>query len=589
MSQPSMPSNRTNSMLSDLSAAGVTEHFADQYRAVVAEQATRSIESLRLYRPMPFQDAFHRCRVKECLLLKGNQAGGSVAGFIEDARAATGSDPYGKYPKENGVIACIGFGEKHIGRVIHRYLFRAGAFRMIRDKTDKLWRVFRPWGPEELIGGLAGDGDREADAKLAPPFIPARMIEDIAWDKRSENVFSQVKLKNGWIIYAANSAGDPGQFQGTQVDLAHIDEDTATAGWYPELLNRCSVRRGLMRWTALPHLKNNEMVDVLERAMSDETVPDPTTVVLRATAYDNIYYPKESKIANEKILKQMGNDVWRQRMLGEIVLDSVLMYPTFTTSIHDALKDQEPRSQVQKILTERNGEPPEDWTRYAIVDPGHTVCAVTFFTTPPPELGNYRIQYAELYLRQCTASRFAAEFLPLYQDHTFESFIIDMHGGSLRELGTGILPVTQYTTELAKLKITSSKTGSNFIPGCDDVAGRRVRLREALGVQRDGTTEYMLVVKRCPATVAEFKRYKKKTVLVNGVAVPTDEGDGRNIHAIDCVEMAIAHGLPYVKPVHKSKGGGIMDWLFSARQERAERLARKNGSHQSGVITLGPS
>jgi hypothetical protein len=588
MTVPPRPNASTGSFLSSIAAGGVTQQAAKQYAATTAEVARRKTEALRIYRPLPFQDALHRSRIKQVVLLKGNQAGGSVAGFVEDARAATGQDPYNKYPKENGIIACVGYGEQHIGRVIHKYLFRPGAFKMIRDRKTREWRVFRPWDPEETFQGMAGDLDRENESRPAPPLIPKRFIKDIAWSKRADYVFSRVELINGWQIYAANSAGDPSQFQGMQVNLVHIDEDTAMPGWLPELVNRTSIPKGLVRWTALPHMKNNELTGLIDLAAEQADDPGKNTEVLRATAYDNPYYPKESKKANEIILKSLGIDVWRQRMLGEIVLDGVLMYPTFSPNIHNAIKHDEPRTPIQAVLSSREGEPPDEWCRYAVVDPGHTVCAVTFIAVPPPDLGNFKVIYDELYLRQCTARIFAEHMAHKVMDKSFQAFIIDMHGGKLREIGSGLHPVKQYESELRNLGVQSIATRHGFIAGSADVGGRTMRLREAMSIRRDGTTEFLIVAARCPQTVAEFKRFKKKVANVAGVITPLDEGERRNIHAIDTVEMGFAHGLPYIQPkslVMKSSGGAAIRAMRKAWQQWQQG---KKAATDGKTVNLGP-
>ena len=102
---------------------GITEYQKANIRQLHVEKARRESEALRLYEPLPFQDQYHACHAKEALIQAGNQVGKSLCAFVEDARAATGQDPYGKYPKENGIMVCLGMDEGHIGRTIHKYLF----------------------------------------------------------------------------------------------------------------------------------------------------------------------------------------------------------------------------------------------------------------------------------------------------------------------------------------------------------------------------------------------------------------------------------------------------------------------------------
>ena len=130
---------------------------------IASEIASRRIEALNLYVPQPTQDEFHRCNAPECMLMGGNRGGKSLAAFIEDARAVLGRDPHGKYPVKDGCLAIIGYKAWHIGNVIYPYLFKAGAFKIIRDEETQLWRVYRPWVPQ--------DQARKKEAKPAPPLI----------------------------------------------------------------------------------------------------------------------------------------------------------------------------------------------------------------------------------------------------------------------------------------------------------------------------------------------------------------------------------------------------------------------------------
>lgn len=511
----------------------------------------------------------------------------SLCGFVEDARAAMGCDPYNKYPKTNGVVACLGFGEKHIGRVMHKYLFRPGAFRIIRDEFTRQWRVYRPWPNAEEVGGEKGDLERKDQSREAEPLIPERMIKDISWDKRSDYVFSRVELINGWQIYAYNTAGDPGQAQGWQAHLVHIDEDTASPGWHIEMMNRISMTEGLLRWTALPHMKNDELMGMIERAEDEAGSAAPTTVLFRATVYDNPFYPRSSREANEKIFKSMGEDVYRRRMLGDIITDKVAMYPAFSTHLHEAIKQDEPRLQVQKILTDNNGDPPRDWCCYAIIDPGHTICAVTFFCVPPPEkFGDFKIQYDELYIANCESKILTRNFKHKTQDRVFEEFIIDGHGANLTGISDGVSPNTQYRADFEKAGIVSVKTGSGFRYGSDDIPGRTMALRNWLSIRDDGSTKFLIVTARCPNTVTEFKRFKKKTHVVNGVQVILDEGERRNVHAVECCEYAAAHGLPYVKPRSKSTAKTWLDRVLEHRAAYDAKHAAANPKDKS--IRLGP-
>lgn len=561
-------------------------------KSLLKEFSDRQMEALRLYEPLPFQDAYHKCNLKECILMKGTRVGGSLAGFVEDARAALGCDPYDKYPKKDGNIICLGYGEPHVGRVIHRMLFRPGAFTIIQDLKTKDWRVFRPWGYDDEVAertGRPGDQGREKESMPAPPLIPTRRIKGkVAWIKRAHYIFHRVDLDTGWSIYAANSAGDPKQVQGFDVHLYHIDEDLATCGWYLEASSRTQMVDGKLRWTALPHGENDDLLNLVKRAEDQKEDPNKISVVLRATMYDNPYMSEKSKRELEILWKSAGEDVYRQRALGELSTESTKMYPTFTKEIHDYRR--QPRSAACKILKERNGQVPDGWCRYMIVDPGHTICGVLFVAVPPPELGDHVYIYDELYIQQATAVMFANQVsIKMQTAGAFQAFIIDAHGGRLTDFGTGLTPREQYSSELAKRNIRSVETNSEFISGCDHMEGRENALREWLRIREDGTTKLVVNSDQCPNYIREMESFKKRFINQYGQRVILNEGNRRTgTHLVECSEYASAHKCPYVKPpksaVQKSWAERVME---EEKKQRAWRRAI-NGHTNERTITLGP-
>ena len=556
---------------------GITEYQKANIRQLHVEKAKRESEALRLYEPLPFQDKYHACNAKEALIQAGNQVGKSLCAFVEDARAATGQDPYGKYPKENGIMVCLGMDEGHIGRTIHKYLFRDGSFKIIKDLNTRRWRAWKPW--------IESDWKRKSEAKPAPPLIPERFIKQFAWKKRAQHVFEICELHNGWTIYAMGSKGDPSQ--GFQADLVHIDEDLERSEWYDEMIARLSMRDGKLRWSALPHSKNDALVNLAERAEDEEGGSNPSTVVFRATIFDNPFMPEQVKQENIKRWKAKGEDEFRKRALGELVTDSVLMYPNFSKDVHNAIKFDEPRNKVQEYLTKNNGQPGESWCKYMVVDPGHSTCAVTFLAVPPPTMGRHVVCYDELYIHNCTAAKFGDMVAQKVRQHQgqFEAFIIDAHGGRIREIGSGVLPRVQYSKELERHNVKSNTTGHGFLSGSDDVPGREMKLRSWININEKGVTELLVVTARCPNLCREFNRFKKK--FANGYV--TDEGNRRsNCHAIETLEYAAAHGLKYVKPKQKRVVRGIVGEIMKGRSMRSAQRTAKGRGPSSNTITLGP-
>lgn len=561
-----------------------SEFDKQAHKRLLAEKLRRECEALRMYEPLPHQVAFHQSTIQTLVMQKGNQVGGTLAGAVEVARALTGQDPFNKYPKTDGIVACLGYGEKHIGKTFYPKLFKSGAFDIIKDLDTGRWRTYRPWAAAE-----GGDLERDAEKKPAPPLIPQRFIKEIAWEKRSERIFSVVRLTTGWELWAFNSAGDPGQAQGFQCKLYWVDEDLATSGWISEILFRLLKARGYLRWTALPHGKNDEMLKLLDEAEKQNEQSNPTVKVLKVTTYENKYIGKETLDDTVRTAKALGEDVYRQRILGDLNLNSTLMYPTFNRRLHDVMNVTENSTKAQQILAERMGEPPDDWTRYTSIDPGYNTCAIEFLAVPPPELGDQIFLYDECYLKEATSYHFGEAMQLKCHATQYEAFFLDYHGGHLRGIGSGDVPIDKYREALEERRIRSESTGSGFRSGMDDRKRREEAMRTYLSLHRGGYPRLMIVAGKCPSFVWEMERFRKKIVRQWGKDVPIDEGERRvNTHAIEAVEQAIAVDLPYVKPRNHAIKSSIVERLTAWRDKLRAQKRQPQLLVGAGHISLGP-
>lgn len=585
---------------------------AMELRKDLEEMNDRANESLRLYEPLAYQKEFHACTAQQCLVQKGNRTGATLSLMVELARAVTGTDPHGKYPKRDGKAAILVYGENHVGRVVYNGLFRTGhfkGFRLIKDLETKRLRAYRPWPATD-----GGDLERAVESVPHTPLVPKRYIDGkIAWTKRAERVFSVIRFTTGWELYAANSAGDPGQFQGLSIDFYGIDEDMANYGWYEEAQGRISDVNGKIRWTALPHAKNDDMmkmVDFAERE-AERSVKEnkpPEAVIIRASIFDNKFMAPEYRDSVLRGWKSMGEDVYRKRAHGEMDILSTLMYPTFNRRTHDVMQsptlaeDQDTLRKLEgvhpaswsasRILAARMGEPPDDWTRYVSIDPGYNILAIAFLCVPPPELGEQIFVYDECYIHEANHVSFGDAMRERCTDKVFEKFFVDMHGGKLRGTAGGEWPIHLYQGELKKHRVSSESTGDGFFPGCDDRKYREEVMRTSLAIDRDGQPKLMVVAGKCPSFVSEMERFRKKTVKQRGKDIPIDEGDRRaGTHSIDAVEQALGVGLDYVKPRRKTVNHS---WLNDAlawgdrQRERSERGQRMlNGSQTISLGSIG--
>ena len=564
------PQAISDAVQQSIEADWISTATAKELRRFLQQVHDERCEALKLYEPLPFQEQFHACNASECVLSKANRVGGSLGGFVEVARAVLNVDPYGKYPKA-GIAVCLGYGEGHIGRVIHKYLFRWGAFKMIRDLDTKLYRTFRPWPKDDIRLGKPGDLERSEEARPAPPLIPKRYLDgNISWKKRSEYIFSYVKFTTGWEMYAFNSAGEPEHAQGFQCDLWHIDEDVAQSGWLLEASARLRDRKGKLRWTAMPHNEVDDLYMMIERAEEEMAKPQPKSVVIYASLDDCPYVEDSEREEQRRIARSYGEEEYVRRTEGRLIRGSSLMYPAFDDRIHWAIpksEDYEP-CKVQKMLTATDGIPPGNWTRYFSVDPGFAVAAGVMICVPPPsEYGNYLVAYDEVYVQRATASAFAKESRRKLIDQTIREFIFDFHGGHLRDLNKGELPIEVYEREFKNNGLRCELRGNHFTPGCDVIEARELAMRQALEVRSSGSAlergypTLLIVVDKCPNLVREikhFKRKKERDSSGNDVLTSTGHRKGASCHAVECVEMALGNYLQWVKPrpVESELGGG---------------------------------
>jgi hypothetical protein len=532
----------------------------NELKEMQAELASRRIEALRLYRPTSQQEEVHQCKASEVLVLGGNRSGKSLCTFVEDARAVTGRDPHGKYPEKDGILVVVGKDWKHIGLVVYPLMFMAGAFKIIKDEQTGEWRAYDP----------TTDAHRSKDAKPAPPLIPPRMVSKKSWILKSARYIQSCQLVNGWQIYFFSSEGEPPQ--GFSANRVHIDEDVNNGdSWVPEMQARLSDRKGVLCWSAMPHSRNDALLGLAERADKEVEVgrENPDIVKYQLRFLDNPHIDSEEKRKNIERWSALGVDVLRMRAEGEFISDSILCYPTFSIHVHGYERGDLPNNVV-----------PPDWCRYVAIDPGHAVTAALFAAVPPDE--SMLLIYDQLYIRQCNAITFGEKMAEKCRGQAFYAFLIDMHGGRLREIGSGRLPVELYTEQLKSREVASQTTGHSFLAGCDDVQARMAAVQNYLHIRPEGTPTLRVLRSSVPDLERELKRYKKKTQLVAGSYIVTDQPNTRGeVHACQCLEYLCAYRPRYHRPKLEV---GEEPWYVEWMRKRRKRLS----AEADDFIYLGP-
>lgn len=536
----------------------LTQHSRAELLELQRELASRQLEAVRLYKPNANQKAIHECVSKEMVILGGNRSGKTTAALAEFAMAVTNAHPIeGKYPKE-GTAVVVGAGWGHIGRTIYPGLFKAGAFKIIKDAQTGEWRAFDPVADEE----------RSCDAKPAPPLIPPRLIKQCSWILKSAGYMQSCELTTGWTIYLFSSEGDPPQ--GFRADVCLFDEDLANEStWVAEMQARLADRRGRFIWSATPHSRNDALFGLCERAdkAAETGLENPKKFVLRFL--DNEHIPKEARQLAVEQWSAQGEEVLRMRAEGEFTFDSVLMYGGFNMGIHGLDRKNLP-----------GGEIPADWCRYAAIDPGHAICAVLFAAVPPTN--DMVLLYDELYIPNCSALIFGEQFhRKVAGQPQFHAFFIDSHGARLTDIGGGRSPGQQYSEQLELLGVRSRITGASFIPGSDDVIGGIESVRNAMHIRPNGTPRLRVLTGALPNFIREIKRYKRQSTVVGGQNIVLDKPHPRSVsHLLDCMRYLMAADIRYHKPEQVTEKPW---WWDSVQKRRAQK------GQEEGVVYLSPA
>lgn len=534
---------------------------AFELRRLLAEAAARRVEALKLYEPMPLQQAFHASLANERIARGGNRSAKTTCAAVEVARAVTGQDPFNRYPKENGVAYCVGFSGSHIADPMWMKLGRPGAFRMIRDQFTGLWRTFRPSDP--------ADAARKKESRKAPPLIPERMIRSIAWEEKKTVQPKLVTLTNGWQLHFYSGNAKPPQ--GTNCDLCWFDEELPDSEWYDEIVMRLVENGGVFIWSATPQVGTDQLYRLHERA--EEQVlknVQPRTVEEIVMHIDhNIYFTDAQRAL---MVEKLDDDAREIRVAGEFA-GVHRVYPEWSAKYNEvAYRDI-----------------PENWTRYVGVDPGRQVCAGLFLAVPPPsdDVGQHIYIYDEFYIKKADAVMFGEAMQAKCRGQQFRAFIIDPNAAGQHEVGSGITIGDHYRKQLRDRGIYSELSGAGFIDGDDNrrAATEAIRLwirqrASANPVLRTSTLR--VIAAKCPNFVWEMKHLKYKKHNSGGKMVVTDDPDEtRNTHLFACLRYLAQYSPKWHPPKQRTA-------ILSAPYRAFQRKREKSSEGKGFSVLLGP-
>lgn len=511
---------------------------------LLREKSKRLMSGLALYRPLPYQELFHRSNAPERLIVGPNRGGKTTAAAAEVAMAALGKHPYLTYPTNGDMrVYCVAKNEKKIGEVMFRKLFMRGAYRLVFDRETGYYRQWEPWR----------DGYDLAQTVPSLPFIPREQIAQISWIKKRENCPSMVKLKNGCEISFFTSAGRP--VEGVDLDLVWFNEEIYSGPWYDEMAARLVDRSGRFIWDATPQAATEELWNLHETA--EKYKGDPTARVQEFTLPfdENPYIPTKQKELLK--LKYANNpEQYDIRIRGKFRIASQRVYPNFNVATHGC----EPFTV------------PGTWTRYIVVDPGFANSVALFFAVPP--LPSQRIFiYDELYCHGVDVREFARQLKDKMAGQAFEAFLIDRHG-SRRSESNGKTIGQQYSEALAEFGLRSHATGSSF-----RLVGDEGNLSINPGVQQvrswlwnlnDGKPRLQVFHAYCPQLVEEMRHYRNKINPRTGRPIDKPDQD-KYSHGPDCCRYACEANISYVEPKHTAEVTTRLDQYLAAKLKRRNK------------------
>jgi hypothetical protein len=528
----------------------------EQIQLIFAELVARKMEGLALYKPQETQEKFHASNARHRLALGSNRSGKTLSAAIELARACTGQDPHKKYPQRDGVAFVIGKNWDHNGDVLYRKLCRAGAFKIIRDQWTKQWRTFKPNDPF--------DWERRNEAKPAPPLIPPRMIQSIAWLNKKKSQPSTIKMRNGWELRFFSSEGKPPQ--GAALHICWFDEEIIDPDWLPEMRARLLDHNGVLIWSATPQAGTEQLYGLYERSLEEANEPSPSVSTFEMLLAANQYMHEKAKLDFER---DIDDDDQRQvRIEGKFILTSYKVFPEWRG-----------RHFVEWFQI------PPHWTRYVFIDPGRQVAAALFVAVPPPNESPHVYAYDEVYCRDADARKFADMVRAKFGTDRIQCMWIDMHEARKRDAGTGARLYDVYSRAFRKRRIVSEDSGYGFRRAPDDPDGGREAMREWLTEDEDGITRLRVFRDRCPNLDKEMKVYRYRRVKKDGGWVITDEPVKKRDHLVDCLRYAASIDPVYVQPRKgQSRKNNEVRRALRARQKL---FGSRSGKRRRG-INLGP-
>lgn len=569
----------------------MNEKITKRKAQAVVEMARIKSSGLETFVSQPHQDAIFISMVRELLVQGGNRSGKSVCCAVLFAALAmnkeiTLSDGRKINPRQKHqqgrplTMWVIGYSLTYIGQTIYRLLFQPGLFDTIRDSETGRFRAFDKTDPKDM--------ERRAMVRPSRPLIPKSYVKPKSWSwtNRGNKEFERVVICNPQNpdeilaeIFAYGSQSEPKA--GDPCDVIWIDEAIEYPQHYPEWQARLVDRRGRLFWSSWPRGMNQALVNLEQRAIKDKDNPQGLTQQVILTTSGNMQLDPEGK---RQFLEGLTEEEKITRDQGRFNFDRFRMYETFEADRFLAIaKSVEQDDEISKILRSRDGEPPEDWCRELILDPGTNHPAVLFCAIPPPTLGEFYVVYDEVYPGRADAVQLATLTKAKLQNFCLHKMLIDKKAGKQTPMSFSLSISDNYEEKFEAAGIKCEYSGTSFTWGLPEIGPRILKLKSWMHINpKSGLFPYLRIVKnRCPNLIKQLTEYARE-----------DKDDkefrpapNQKIDVAQCLEYWAASSPKWVPPKRNNVG-----FVGSAYRSFLYLMSRqKKAREPDNGITLGSS
>lgn len=575
-----------------MSMKKTTDRMTKRQAQAVVELTRIKSSGLETFRSQPHQDEIFTCTHRELLVQGGNRSGKSLCCAVKFAALAlnkeiTLSDGTKYNPRQDRqknrplTMWTIAYSNTYIGQTIYRLLFQPNLFPTILDKETRRYRAFDWTNPEDLA--------RRSEMRPSRPLIPRSYVKPKSWSwlNKGNKEFERVTICNPQNpdetlaeIFAYSSQSEPKA--GDPVDQIWIDEHIEFPQHYSEWQARLVDRRGCLFWSSWPRGMNQALVKLEQRAIEDKQKEKPLVKQVILTHSGNMQIDPEGK---EEFLAGLTEEEKITRDQGRFNFERFRMYETFEADRFLAIgKKPEEQDEISKLLKARGGEPPDDWCRELILDPGTAHPAILFCAIPPPTLGEFYIVYDELYPGRADAVQLAILTKAKIQNYSLYRMLVDKKAGKQVPMGFSMTISQNYEEQFEKVGIKCDFSGTSFTWGLPEIGPRILKLKSWMHINpRSGLFPYLRIVKdRCPNLIKQLTEYARED---------SDDKEFRpasnqKIDVAQCLEYWAASSPKWVPPKRNNEGllgAAYRSYLYMTGGNQPKEVSYSLGSSYSPI------